>query len=330
MKKSLILAVSVFSFACAGSPKSPFSSRDIVISRMSDSSFDPKADSLRAAEIACSAFLSSCDSSQALRFVKKSVLKKDRNSEGAQYFYGRHYFDSAAFLRSSGAEKENPKGRVNFYFSFYSTQEKAYDYFTAGLKPGCHDSFCFSFSSSPFSMEKMSESDYPGSVEVYSYYIENPINSSVTVLSSATVRIYSSLEKKQVVSFDIQESATSFNQPEAAYKSLSACGEAAYKKAVSELSNYAGKLKYTKVIFAGISDLNTLSEIRSALEKAGLGRVSPLSFKDGEAVFEVYSGGILPEQLAGEIIRRGDLRYNIEYIDRGEIKFSVGENVVNR
>ncbi|GAB4031831.1 MAG: hypothetical protein Fur0012_09600 [Elusimicrobiota bacterium] len=330
MKKNLILALSVFSFACASSPKAPFSSRDIVISRMSDSAFDPKADLSRVAEIACSAFLSSCGDSQALRFVKKSVLKKDRNSEGAQYFYGRHYFDSAAFLKFSGSEKESLKGSVNFYFSFYSTQEKAYDYFTSGLKPGCHDSFCFFFSSSPFSMVKMADSDYQASVEVYSYYIENPINSSVTVLSSATVRIYSSLEEKQVISFDVQESATSFNQPEAAYKSMSACGEAAYKKAVSELSNYAKNLKYTKVIFAGISDLNTLSEIRSALARAGLGSVSPLSFKNREAVFEVYPGGILPEQLAGEIIRRGDLRYNIEYIDKGEIKFSVGENVVNR
>jgi len=79
-----------------------------------------------------------------------------------------------------------------------------------------------------------------------------------------------------------------------------------------------------------VKDLNTLSEIRTILSNSGFGRPSPLHFVKGDAVFEIYAGSLMPDQLAGEIVRRGDLRYNIEYIDNGEIKFYVGENVVNR
>lgn len=329
MFKKYVFIVALFFSACATSSNISFSSKDVVITRISDKAFNPREDSQKAAEIACMAFTNSCDGKSPVGFIRKSVLKKGENSVGANYFYARHYFDSAAFLKSLKNTDEVLKGMAKVYLSFYSSQERAYEYIKSNVLEKCNGAFCIVFSSEPFALENKDGFDYVAQASVYSYSIENPVNSSITVISSATVRVYSSIEKKQIGSFEVQETATSFDKKEASYKSLSACGENIENKLLNTLSQYCASVKRIKLIFSGVKDLNTLSEVRTILSSAGFGRPLPLSFVNGEVVFEVYAGSLMPEQLAGEIVRRGDLRYNIEYIDNGEIKFSVGENVVN-
>jgi len=214
MKKSIFIMTLFFS-ACATSSNVSFSSKDIIITRMSDKSFNPKEDSQKAAEIACKAFTDSCDDKIAATFIKKSVLKKGENSVGSKYFYARHYFDSAAFLRSLKKTDKTLRGVAKVYLSFYSPQDRAYENIKSSISGGCVGSFCIIFSSDPFTLERNNGVDFVAEASVYSYNIENPVNSSITCISSVTVRVYSNLEKKQIGSFEVQETATSFDKNEA-------------------------------------------------------------------------------------------------------------------
>ncbi|MEW5951907.1 MAG: hypothetical protein AB1637_08490 [Elusimicrobiota bacterium] len=328
MKKTVVLLL-FLSVGCSSAGKKIFSSKDVIITKMSSSSFDAKEDVSKAAQIACGAFEEySCLGAE--KYVKKSFLKKESSGLNGDYFYAKHYFDTQAFISSRESKNSKAAFRARFYVSFYSPQEKAYEYFTSSLKEGCFESSCLYFQNSPFPQEFSKEEDFAVSAEVYSYNLNNPINSASTFVSSAAVKIYYSPDKKQAASFVVSESATSFDINEAAYKSLSACGAAAVKQAETVMKEYISGIKKIKIIFSRTSDLNTLAEIRSVLNAVSPKKAVLLSYRQEEAVFSMPAYSMPEEILAGEIMRRGDLRFNIEYIDKGELKFSVGENVVNR
>ncbi len=328
MKKIVFFAF-ILALGCASGQKRNFSYGDIVITRMSGAAFDPSSDSQTAAGIACKA-LGISDCSTAGKFVKKSRIKKGASDSGSRYFYAVHYFDSASFLSHQKYSGDAPAAQTEFYASSYSTQEKTYDYFTSSLKDGCFEGVCIKYSNMPFPQDFPKNSDFAALAEIYSYYLNNPINSSITFISSATVKVYYVPEKKLVSSFEVTGSATSFDLSEAAYKSLSACGESAAEKTAAAVREYSASAKKIKLIFSNVADLNTLGELRSILDSA-FGPRSRLSYyRNKEACFTMPFISMPEEILAGEIMRRGDLKINIEYIDRGELKFSVGENVVNR